>query len=115
MSTKTKQPEFREIKWNDHDSDGEVRPVTRGKEKQFGFEELSPTMPLLKNTALYRMKSDVSYSSLAALTGNEKKPKFKLETGKRSEGYPSWCPGPYYVSFGKGPRRLILFQYHQRS
>ncbi|KAK4238604.1 hypothetical protein C8A03DRAFT_14950 [Achaetomium macrosporum] len=94
LSIKTNKPEFREIKWND---DGEVRPVTRGKAKQFGFEELSPTMAM-KDTAPYRMKSNPSCSSLAALAGN-KRTLFKLE--KRSEGLPR-----YYVSFSKGSRRM---------
>jgi hypothetical protein len=66
LSIKTKRPKFREIHWND---DGEVRPVTRGKAKQFGFEEASPTA-MLMGSAPYRMRSNVSCSSQTPLTGN---------------------------------------------
>ena len=68
LSFRSSKPKFREINWQD---DGEFRPVTRGKTKQFtGFEDSSP-MTITKSAALYRMKSDLSYSSQAPLNTKE--------------------------------------------
>lgn len=65
ISFATRRPKFREIKWND---DGEVRPVTRGKAKQFnGFED-QPRTPIKKSAAAYRIQSNLSCSSQAPLT-----------------------------------------------
>jgi hypothetical protein len=66
LSFKTKRPKFREIQWSD---DGEVRPVSRGKAKQFGLEEASPTA-LFTGSTPYRMRSNASCSSQAPLTAN---------------------------------------------
>lgn len=75
LSIGSKKPKFRAIDWHD---DAEVRPVTRGKAKQFtGVEELAPTM-LRKGDAPYRMQSNLSYSSQAPLDTSEGK-HFKYE------------------------------------
>jgi hypothetical protein len=64
-----KRPKFREINWQD---DGEVRPVTRGKAKQFtGMDEFSPTTGWKGAAAPYRMRSNLSYSSQAPLNTSE--------------------------------------------
>jgi hypothetical protein len=68
LSLRTRRPKFQEIGYND---DGKVRPVTRGKAKQFtGFEEPAPT-PKFKDAAAYRMRSNLSHSSQIPLTGND--------------------------------------------
>ena len=68
IRTRLRKQKFREIKWAD---DGEIRPVTRGKAKQFGRpEDISPKA-ISKGNAPYRMMSNLSYSSQAPLTINE--------------------------------------------
>ncbi len=68
LSFRSNKPKFREIIWQD---DGEFRPATRGKSKQFtGFEDSSP-LTVTKSAVLYRMKSDLSYSSQAPLNTKE--------------------------------------------
>jgi hypothetical protein len=68
IRTRLRKQKFREIKWAD---DGEVRPVTRGKAKQFGrAEDISPRA-ISKGNAPYRMQSNLSYSSQVPLTINE--------------------------------------------
>jgi hypothetical protein len=72
LSFKSKKPKFRAIDWHD---DGEVRPVTRGKAKQFtGVEEVAPAMfRNMKGVAPYRLQSNLSYSSQAPLDTSEGK------------------------------------------
>ncbi|KAK4141898.1 uncharacterized protein C8A04DRAFT_13693, partial [Dichotomopilus funicola] len=60
------KPKFKEIQWTD---DGEVRPVTRGKAKQFGLPEArSPRTVVFNDGAPYRMLSNASCASHAPLT-----------------------------------------------
>ncbi|KAK4038352.1 hypothetical protein C8A01DRAFT_37739 [Parachaetomium inaequale] len=68
LSIRTKKPRFREINWVD---DGEVRPVTRGKAKQFGVLEDTAPRIRFRGPAAYRMNSNLSYSSQAPLTMDE--------------------------------------------
>ncbi len=90
LSFRSSKPKFREIDWQD---DGEWRPVTRGKTKQFtGFEDTSP-LTITKSAVLYRMKSDLSYSSQAPLNTREGQ-FFKYE--KRMQGR-----ARYFTSFSK--------------
>lgn len=68
LSLRDRRPQFQEIGSADN---GNVRPVTRGKAKQFnGFEEPAPT-PRFKDAAAYRIKSNLSHSSQVPLTGND--------------------------------------------
>lgn len=63
------KPKFKEIQWTD---DGEVRPVTRGKAKQFGLPEAARSprtvVPVANDGAPYRMLSNASCASQAPLT-----------------------------------------------
>ncbi|KAK3897622.1 hypothetical protein C8A05DRAFT_19645 [Staphylotrichum tortipilum] len=81
LSRRNKKPKFREINWVD---DGEIRPVTRGKAKQFGRSEDTPPGPVLPRDAACRIKSNLSYSSQAPLTKSDGLPYFRYE--KRVEG-----------------------------
>lgn len=64
IRSRVNKTKFREIKWTD---DGELRPVTRGKSKQFlGFDE-NPPIPAMTGVAPYRMRSNLSYASQAPL------------------------------------------------
>jgi len=78
------KPQFRDINWH---ADDELRPVTRGKAKQFGRVEDTPPGPVLvprDAAAACRMKSNLSYSSQAPLTKSDGVPYFRYE--KRVEG-----------------------------
>ena len=90
---RSKKPKFREIRWQD---DGEVRPVTRGKAKQFGGieEATSPTTATMwKSAPPYRIMSNLSYSSQAPL--NTKEGQF-FEYEKAAQGR-----SRYFASFSK--------------
>ncbi|KAK4150006.1 hypothetical protein C8A00DRAFT_18391, partial [Chaetomidium leptoderma] len=77
LSNKSKKSKVREIQWSD---DGEVRPVTRGKSKQFTGSEDIPPAPMMKGLAPYRMKSNLSYSSQAPLMTVDRS-YFKVQKG----------------------------------
>lgn len=57
LSIRNRKPRFQEIKWTD---DGEFRPVTRGKAKQFGYVEDIPPEGIFRGSALSKMESSLS-------------------------------------------------------
>lgn len=64
IKSRTRKTRFREIKWTDDD---EVRPVTRGKSKQFlGFEETAPLMTMTED-ASHGIRSNLLHSPQAPL------------------------------------------------
>ncbi|SPQ24391.1 4f592476-50d1-4e43-978d-6e4e2d48e327 [Thermothielavioides terrestris] len=90
LSMVTRRPKFREIHWHD---DGEVRPVTRGKAKQFAASDaISPTA-VSSGIPAYRMNSSLSYSSQVALIGDSA----TLVKRRKPDHDRSW----YYVSLSR--------------